>query len=152
MKKLLVVGVIVLFLGLAIAPSINAKIGELSEGISQNNNNLQLESEFQRIKAYIEMKSDGDCDCTSESDSNIELQDEDKYPVICFLLALLLYPLWLITLALPVDFIYLLFGVPIIILAWSLGCSWTNPTEPLIQGMINSNYTNEIYKTLSESK
>jgi len=30
MKKLLVFGVIVLFLGLAIAPSINANIGELS--------------------------------------------------------------------------------------------------------------------------
>ncbi|EMR75543.1 hypothetical protein MBGDF03_00359 [Thermoplasmatales archaeon SCGC AB-540-F20] len=32
MKKLLAVGVIVLFLGVAIAPSINANIGELSEG------------------------------------------------------------------------------------------------------------------------
>ena len=33
MKKLLAVGVIVLFLGVAIAPSINANIRELSEGI-----------------------------------------------------------------------------------------------------------------------
>ena len=125
MKKLLVVGVIVLFLGVAIAPSINAKIGELSEGISQNNNNLQLESEFQRIKAYIEMKSDGDCDCTSESDS--------KYPVICFLLALLSYSIYLFFIVMSpfqfLDIIYLFIVMPIWGLASLLDCDWSQ-SEP----------------------
>ena len=142
-KKGLVGAVILLFIGLTFAPSINAKIGELSEGISQNNNNLQLESEFQRIKAYIEMKSDGDCGCTSESDSNVELQDEDKYPVFCELLYLLYMPLWT---KIPFTLVYYFIGMPIFFLAASLDCSWTdfNPNP----GVINSNYTNEINKTL----
>jgi len=46
MKKLLVFGVIVLFLGLAIAPSINANIGELSVDIQQENDTLRLEWKY----------------------------------------------------------------------------------------------------------
>ena len=91
MKKLLVVGVIVLFLGLAIAPSINANIGELSVDIPQENDTLQFESEFQRIRAYLEMKSDEDCGC---DDANTTEWD---FPVICnilelpFIAAIILY-------------------------------------------------------------
>ena len=131
-KKGLVVAVILLFIGLTFAPSINAKIGELSEGISQNNNNLQLETEFQRIKAYIDMKSDGDCGCTSESDSNIEIQGEDKYPGICFLLFLLYLPIWLMILVVPLELkvLFHVIGSPIAYLAVSLGCSWVDIPEP----------------------
>jgi len=84
MKKLLAVGVIVLFLGLAIAPSINANIGELSvDNILDENDTLQLESELQRIRTYLEMQPEEDCGC---DDANTTEWD---FPVICTLL----YPL-----------------------------------------------------------
>ena len=53
MKRLLAIGVILLFIGLALAPPINANIGELSVDISKENDTLQLESEFQRIKELL---------------------------------------------------------------------------------------------------
>ena len=84
MKKLLVFGVIVLFLGLAIAPSINANIRELSVDIPQENDTLQLESEFQRVRAYIEMQFDEDCGC---GDAN---KTQWFFPMICTLL----FPAW----------------------------------------------------------
>jgi len=82
MKKLLAVGVIVLFLGLAIAPSINANIRELSVDTSQENDTLQLKSEFQRIRTLLKMQSDEDCDC---NDANTT---EWRFPVICNILEL----------------------------------------------------------------
>ncbi len=108
-----------------------------------------IDEESKDIRAYIEMKSDEDCDCISESDSNVELQD--KYPVICSLLALLYLSLLLFYSMLPFDLVLFIF-LPIWLLGMALDCFWTHTPEPKIQGMINSNYTNEIYKTLLESK
>jgi len=48
-KKGLVVAVILLFIGVAFAPSINAKIGELSVDISKENDTIPIELEYQKL-------------------------------------------------------------------------------------------------------
>ena len=119
-KKALAVTVILLFIGLAFTPSINANMSEIQE--------YQYE----------------DCDCISESDSNVELQY--KYPMICNLLLLLFLPILLHYLRTGIESIYKNIGIPIFLLAASLDCSWVSP--PYYQEMMNNNYTSEIYKTL----
>ena len=85
MKRLLAIGVIFLFVGLALAPPINANIRELRvDNTLDVNDTLQLELEYQRIKAYLEMQSDEDCGC-----NNINTT-EWFFPIICTLLV----PLW----------------------------------------------------------
>jgi len=101
----------------------------------------------EELNSIYEQLSADDCDCISETDSNVELQD--KYPVICYLLFLLYYPIFLIFGILPFDLLFILIEIPILFLALSLDCSWMD--MPGIQGMINSNYSTEIYKTLLES-
>ncbi len=115
MKKLLAVGVIVLFLGLAIAPSINANIGELSVDIPQENDTLQLESEFQRIKAYIEMKSDEDCGCDDANTTGLWF-----FPVIC----LLLYPLLIFSFGLLRIFEIEEPYITMVTIGMALNCLW----------------------------
>jgi len=79
MKKLLVVGVIVLFLGLAIAPSINANIGELSE-----------DSTLEDIPVIIE-EDEEDCDC------GISDTDFQPFQILkCFILYLRANMIWTI--------------------------------------------------------
>jgi len=116
MKKLLVVGVIVLFLGLAIAPSINANIGELSVDISKENDTLQLESEFQRIIAYLEFQSEEDCGCDDVNST------EWFFPVICTLL----FPIFFVA-ALIFFASNHMFDMPLAIMLQigsSLNCYW----------------------------
>ena len=102
MKKLLIVGVIGLFLGLACAPSINA--------------------EFQKYKYE-------DCNCNS---------GKDKFPIICKFLFLLYFPIHMISLISPLRILYFAIGFPILLIAFSLECSWTD--IPTGQELIISKY------------
>ena len=126
-KKGVVVAVILLFIGLAFAPSINANIGKSSEGISQENDTFPLEvdtleeistiiEENDDLRAYIEMQSDGDCGCFDDS-SELEW----NYQFICLLLYPLFYTVFLIWMAtgwLDTFFHYILE------IGYELNCFW----------------------------
>jgi len=103
MKKLLVVGVIVLFLGLAIAPSINANIKELS-----------VNDTIMEVSTLIE-EDEEDCGCFDDS-SELEW----KYPVICTLL----YPIWLISVAVLYLFHFKQFVDIMDSIGIELNCFW----------------------------
>jgi len=103
MKKLLVVGVIVLFLGVAFAPSINANIEELSV------NNTIMD-----ISPILE-EDEEDCGCFDDS-SELEW----KYPVICTLL----YPIWLISVAVLYLFHFKQFVDIMDSIGIELNCFW----------------------------
>ena len=114
-KKGVVVAVILLFIGLAFAPSINANITEIQE--------YQYE----------------DCDCISESDSNDELQY--KYPMRCTILFLLFLPFLLYHVMTGLESMYNDTGIPIFLHAASLNCSWVSPPEPLSNNYTEEIYT-----------
>ena len=160
MKKLLAVGVIVLFLGLAIAPSINANIRELSvDNTLVVNDTIQLEWKFPgyctilyivywffltlvltgvisteipfliedyaiELKCYWAQKNNRliptpveDCGCEEQN------MTQWNFPGVC----ILLYPLWIISVALLMLFSGYQFFWFMEDLGKDLNCFWARP-------------------------
>ena len=103
MKKILSLGVIILFLGLSVAPSINANIGELN-----------VDDTFVDISTIIEENDEGCC-CNDDNSWD--------FPIICLILKIL-FEFWLTISPFPVP----LMCWVIIYIAEILGC----PNIPLM--------------------
>lgn len=91
-KKLFVTGIVILFLGVALAPSIHAKIQQ--ETIDEIPTIIE-ENEF--IRNYIEKNFDEDCDCEEQETTAW------SFPIICGLL----YPLAILS--------WVMFYIPMLI-------------------------------------
>ena len=108
---------LILFLGVAVAPSITADVKEqgiLESAIKEDNQFEKLIGLIERITLKYTLKKEFECGCERN------FPEEYNFPIICRLL----YPVYIVSICLESRFHINLPYNGLIWIAWKLNCDW----------------------------